>query len=310
MSRYLERAEHFSRVALVQHNLDLEQPEEANAGRWVRVFQSLTLAPPLESKSSAVLQALCFGDEETGSITAVIEGARNNARQVREQISSEMWEELNRLYHTVRDRQDQVTHGDLEEFLRTVKEGAHLFQGLTDSTMSHGEGWQFIRLGQALERAVNTAALLESHYRHFFINTQFDTEFGPDVADYMEWIGLLKSATAFEAYCKVFTASIDPLCVAEFLLLDPLFPHSVRFAVNTLQSALDSIATLSPGRRVSRVQRIAGRLQAELSFAQIDEVMHRGIAETLRHIIESCYEIHECVYEAFVSYPLETALEV
>lgn len=310
MSRYLERAEHVARIVLVHRNLELEQAEDANSGRWQRVFQSLSLNVPVETSTNGVLAQICFGVSDQISITTAIEFARNNARQVREQISSEMWEQLNRLYHAVRHSDFDDQNGEIEEFLQAVKEGAHLFHGLTDSTMSHGEGWQFIQLGQSLERAINTAALLEVHYRHFYLEASFDSEWGPDAAGYLEWIGLLKCATAFEAYCKVHTAAIDPLNIVEFLLLDDQFPHSVRFVVDTLQAALDAIGRLSPGRRVNRVQRIAGRLQAELSFTQIEEVMDRGIANTMQHIRESCYEIHNCVHEAFVSYPIETALEV
>ncbi len=310
MSRYLERAEHIARIVLVHRNLELEQPDDANTGRWQRVFQSLSLSPPVEGPTSSVLTQICFGLEGHTSITSALEFARNNARQVREQISSEMWEQLNRLYHAVRRSDFEDHNGEVEEFLLAVKEGAHLFHGVTDSTMSHGEGWQFIQLGQSLERAINTAALLEVHYRHFYLEASFDSEWGPDAAGYLEWIGLLKCATAFEAYCKVHTAAIDPLNIVEFLLLDDQFPHSIRFVVDTLQAALDTIGRLSPGRRVNRVQRIAGRLRAELSFTQIEEVMDRGIANTMQHIRESCYEIHDCIHEAFVSYPIESALEV
>lgn len=310
MSRYLERAEHIARIVLVHHNLELEQPEQANAGRWERVFQSLSLGAPAECSANAVLAQICFGTENGGSITTAIEAARNNARQVREQISSEMWEQLNRLYHAVRHVENEDHNGGIEAFLIAVKEGAHLFQGLTDSTMSHGEGWQFIQLGQSLERAINTAALLEAHYRQFYQETTFDTEWGPDAAGYLEWIGLLKCATAFEAYCKVRTAAINPLDVVDFLLLDERFPHSIRFVVDTLQTSLEAIGRVSPGRRVNRVQRIAGRLQAELNFTQIEEVLNRGVPNTMQHIRGSCYEIHDCVYEAFVSYPIESALEV
>ncbi len=310
MSRYLERAEHIARIVLVHHNLELEQPEEANAGRWKRVFQSLALDPPIEDSTNSVLSQICFGVESRFSITTSIESARNNARQVREQISSEMWEQLNRLYHAVRHADHEDHNGEIEEFLIAVKEGAHLFHGLTDSTMSHGEGWQFIQLGQSLERAINTAAQLEIHYREFYREASLDSEWGPDAAGYLEWIGLLRCATAFEAFCKVHSATIDPLNVVEFLLLDAQFPHSIRFVVDTLQTALEAIGRLSPGRRVHKVQRIAGRLQAELSFTQIEEVMERGIADTMQHIRESCHEIHNCVHEAFVSYPVESALEV
>jgi uncharacterized alpha-E superfamily protein len=310
LSRYLERAEHTARVVLVQRNLELELGDVASSGRWQRVYQSLLLEPPAVSSAGSVLKQICFQRGGAASITTSIDYARNNARQVREQISSEMWQQLNRLYHAVRHSEIDDSHSAIEEFLTSVNEGAHLFQGLTDSTMSHGEGWQFIQLGQSLERAINTAALLEAHYRHFYLDALSDAEWRPDASNYLEWIGLLKCATAFEAYCKVHTAAIDPMSVAEFLLLDAQFPHSIRFVVDTLQSSLDAIGRLSPGHRVNRVQRIAGRLQAELSFTQIDEVMDRGIANTMQHIREGCYTIHNCVHESFVSYPIESALEV
>lgn len=314
MSRYLERAEHTARVLDVHLNLMLEQPAESSQGRWTRVRATLGIETPaqvpLEEETHAILDELAFHPGNKNSIVSFIMSARDNARQVREQISSEMWEQLNRLFHEVRRAEHgDPLEGDPLEFLHAVKEGAHLFQGLTDSTMSHGEGWHFIQLGRALERTASTANLVTVHFAEFHDPRDLRLDAGPDMADYLEWIGLLKCATAFEAYCKVYTAAIDARRVAEFLVLNGDFPHSLRFAADRLQAATQAIAEVSPSRRGARVERLAGRMKASLGFAQIDEVLGGGLHAFLDDVRKQCAQVHSAVYQGFITYPIETALE-
>ena len=140
--------------------------------------------------------------------------ARENARQVREQISSEMWEQLNRLFHAVkRTTMDELWESSPHEFLAAAKEGSHLFQGITDSTMTHGEGWQFIQVGRYMERAGAVATLLDVHFGDSLAITDFQEQ--------LEWIGLLKSCTAFEPFCRTTRRTVKPERVADFLLLNP-----------------------------------------------------------------------------------------
>ncbi len=117
------------------------------------------------------------------------------------------------------------------EFLTQVMEAVHQFQGVTDSTMSHGEGWQFIQVGRYIERASATASLLEAYHKDLWGAA------GPSERvegnEYLDWMGLLRSATAFEAYCKVYTADLTPERILEFLLLDEEFPHSLRFSIDS-----------------------------------------------------------------------------
>ena len=158
-------------------------------------------------------------------------------------------------------------------FFRSVQEGAHLFQGITDTTMSHGEGWHFIQLGRYVERTDTLGGPigipLFSHLPH-----------PPDQvvegADYLEWVGLLKSCAAFEAYCKAYSAELRPLRIAEFLLLNSDFPHSVRFSVESVHAALEQVGDLTERKAPSPV-RLAGRLRATLIFSQIEEIMADGI---------------------------------
>jgi uncharacterized alpha-E superfamily protein len=314
MSRYLERAENTARILNVHLNLMLEQSEEASRGRWPRVRRSLGLEAPaqltLEDDATEFVHSLSYDLGNRSSIVSSIMGARDNARQVREQISSEMWEQLNRLFHEVRksDHEEYYTAEPMD-FLNAVKEGAHLFQGLTDSTMSHGEGWQFIEMGRYLERAYNTAVLVNVHFAEFVSTGRTVSEAGPDAADYLEWIGLLRCATAFEAYCKVYTASIDPNRVAEFLLLNSQFPHSLKFSVDRMQQTMAAVAEISPSRRGAGVHRLAGRLKASLDFAQVEEVMAGGLAPFLEDIRRQCGGLHSAIYQAYIRYPIETALE-
>jgi uncharacterized alpha-E superfamily protein len=183
-------------------------------------------------------------------------------------------------------------------------EALHQFQGVTDSTMSHGEGWQFIQVGRFLERATATAMLLEAYHKDVWAN--WDT--AAESNEYLEWMGLLRSATAFEAYCKVYTADLSPERILEFLLLDEQFPHSLRFSIDALQTALTAIQLDSGQLRAEQLQRLAGRLQASLSFARVDEILDGDITVYLRRIQQECQQIHAVIYELYVDYSIQAAL--
>ena len=217
-----------------------------------------------------------------------------------------MWTQLNRLFHEVK-RAGSEDLGEVQplEFLNDVKDGSMLFQGITDSTMNHGEGWQFIRLGRCMERAAATAALLDAHFREFLRPPDALGE----AADPLEWVGLLKCCTAFEAYCKVYTAKLSPSRIAEFLLLNAEFPHSARFCVDRVLSALTAIEESTYRRKGESVRRLAGRLRAQLEFSQIDEILAGGLHPYLVRIQKECVNIHSAIHEVYIAYPIEAALE-
>ncbi len=305
MSRYLERAEHTARVINIQLNLMLERGSQSEDLDWVRVGRSLGMESSEDEddwSAESLAQSLLYDASNRSSIVASIVNARENARQVREQISSEMWEQLNRLFHAVRRSSPEAW--DSREFLQSIKEGAHLFQGITDSTMTHGEGWQFIQGGRYLERAVAVSTLLDGHFHEFHQPAQAGAE-----RVYLEWIGLLRSCTAFEAYCKAYTADVKPGRIAEFLVLHPTFPHSIRFSAEALETAIKEIGREAGSRRAARVERIAGRLRATLGFSQIDEIMSGGLHAYLQELLRQCGQVHGALYQTYVSYPIEAALE-
>ena len=219
MSRYLERAEHTARLLDVELQLWLDQSPKVGAGRWRFLVDALQVTgvhgklDPLH-----LAETLVFSRQNSSSIVSCMSAARENLRHVREQCSSEMWEQLNRLYLQVIDRHpDEGWILNSHELFRAVQEGAHLFQGITDATMSHGEGWQYIQLGRYVERTVTLAALMDTH----FLRASPPTDAAVESAEYLSWVGLLRGCAAFEAYCKAQTAEIRPLRIAEFLLLNP-----------------------------------------------------------------------------------------
>src|ERR1044071_4308780 len=307
-SRYLERAEHTARLIDIGLNLMLDQSAAAVERRWGRLLDSVHAPPLLTGTSDAyhITEAMTFDMSNETSIVACIANARENLRQVREQISSEMWEQLNRLFLQVKEtRLDEIWRVTTHEFFRSVKEGSHLFQGITDATMNHGEGWQFIQVGRYIERAAATSTLLDVYTNDLMMRS--DASDAPQ-RNYLDWVGLLKACTAFEAYCKVYTADLRPERVVEFLLLNPDCPRSVRFAVEAMQASFQSIAEATGTRKSGRVNRLAGRLRATLSFGHIDEILESGLRAYLNDVRRQCAQIHEAILQTYVAYPVESAL--
>src|SRR6266536_877024 len=311
MSRYLERAEHTARLIDVNLNQMLDQHAEYADQRWELLRTSLRIPPRGDGTDEAysMTQALTFDASNQASILACITGARDNARQVREQISSEMWEQLNRLYLQMKSTSiEEIWDAEPHKFLVSVKEGAQLFQGIADATMSHSEGWHFIRVGRFIERASATATLIDVHFNAFLdAEWSYSTELLNHL-DYLGWVGLLRSCAAFEAYCKVYTANVQPIRIAEFLLLNAESPHSVRFAAAMMQGALQAIAKATNIRSTGRVERLAGRLRAALDYDQIEEIMSSGMHAYLENIQRQCAQIHSAIYQAYVVYPIDVAL--
>ncbi|MDZ4763616.1 MAG: alpha-E domain-containing protein [Chloroflexota bacterium] len=301
MSRYLERAEHTTRLLDLQLNMMLESPASAEL-RWQRILDGLWVKPSEARDAYTMAEWLTFDASHESSIFSCIVSARENARYVREQISSEMWEQVNLMALRMRQSTiDEIWNDQPHEFFRAIKEGCHLFQGITDSTMNHGEGWQFIQLGRYLERIHATARLLDVHYAAFAETPFHQTVLG----DTAEWIGLLKSCTAFEAYCKVYTADLRPGRIAEFLLLNAEFPHSIRFSVHCAHAALLELEKFTESKRARQVNRLVGRLRALLDYGQIDEIMGGGLGSVLIEVDRVLDLIHDAIYQTYITYPAD-----
>lgn len=299
MSRYFERADHCARVLDATYNLMLNPAKPSTEQRWQKITSRLGLGGEtlnLDPQTAVVKLLSDVGNRS--SIVSCIASARDNASQVREQITSEMWERLNQLYHEITQTAAQVGRdAEPQRLFAVIREGSYQFHGVTDATMNHGEAWHFVQFGKYMERGCALPALLDS---------VFSSATG---ADDLDWVGLLASCSAFEAYCKVYTADLKPERVAEFLLLHSEFPFTVRYSIEQIHTALDAIARTVSFRKVGRIERIIGRLRSSLAYAQIDDIISRDFNRFLNSIIEQCHSLHVAAHELYIDYPIESAFE-
>ena len=299
MSRYFERADNCARVIDATHSLMLSRVEAATDERWFRAMTAMGLTPDAANPDpQQAIRRLAADVTNRASIIACLAAARENASQVREEISSEMWEQLNRLYHEAVSL--SVTVQDEESLMRlvtAVREGSYAFHGVSETTMTHGEGWRFVQLGKFSERACAVSMLLDAY---FGMATQ---------ADDLDWIALLASCAAFDCYCKVFTADLQPARIAELLLVHPEFPYSVRYSVERMYVSLKAITAQSPGRQRAQIARMIGRLRSSLAFSTTSELLAGDLHAFLNGVLDQCRGLHAAVNDAYIDYPIETALQ-
>jgi uncharacterized alpha-E superfamily protein len=309
MSRYLERAENTVRQLDVTMSLMLDPGGASAETRWQRLVSSLGDPAGLEWNGDldSMARTLIFDSVNRSAVTFCVNGARENARQVREEISTEQWQRLNRLFHQIHSPQAQAQfRANMNDLLASIVDGIHLFKGVSDTTMIHGQGWQFIRLGRYLERAYAIATLLEVFQPEIFTTAEREHS----GYQYLEQVGLLRCCTAFEAYCQVYTADITADRILEFLLLNRDFPHAIRYSVDSVMSAVDSIQRTGGRRPPEELTAGIGRLHAMLGYTTIGEILAGNAAAFLHTIRQQCLLIHELVYRYYVQYSIQSALTI
>ena len=300
MGRYLERAEHLSRLSLVMMNAALDNTDAAVHASWI-ALTALGDAESAQIKNAyEAARTLVLDRDHPDSVIAAVTLARENARQVRDQMTTESWERLNLLYLRLISPGAAMAFDDAAAtFLQEIIADLHLFKGASDSTMSHGEGWRFLSLGIHLERAQLIARLLE---------VCFGNQRQEAITDHIALMGLLRMACALEPYLRVYTAEIEPRHILEFLLFDEDFPRSIRFSTGRMQDNLKVLSSQA-GFGGQGPERLAGRLNARLEFADVSQMLDGAEASALLStVVDECADIHKAVYEAFVAYPLELRL--
>jgi len=305
LSRYLERAEHTARQLETSVTLAPDRTPESGARHGIRLLSALQAPDAAKAGLDEFRQLavdLAVGDRDE-SLLECVSLARDNARQVREQISVDMWEELNRLYLRLQAaREDHGWQEQPEDLFREVRHSVYLFKGMTSSTMERGEGWQYMELARFLERVINTSVLLDVHLREFQDGLCGTVE----TADFVEWLSLLRGCASFDAYTRAYTAAIRRLHVLDFLCLNPDFPRSLRFGADRIEDCLRALSRLSGRTQAARVERLAGLLRASLQFVQIEELIDGDISQTLEHVRRQCRLIHHATYQSYISYQLES----
>ena len=299
LNRYVERAENVARFVETNLNLMLDSPRGVKQ-QWEPLVhttgdQDVFEKSYGEANAENVIQFLSFDSNYPNSILSCLQGARENARCVREIISSEMWEHINAFYWMVKNASPDQSLSGLQEFFTEVKLASHLFAGVMNATMSHNEGWHFGQIGRLLERADKTSRILDVKY---YILLPSVKHVGT-ILDQLQWISLLRSASAYEMYRKRIQHRITPHGVAEFLILDREFPRSIQFCLLEAERSLHQITGTPHGTWQNPVERTLGRLRSELGYITIDEIMHIGMHQFLNNLQEEINAIGDNIFETF-----------
>jgi uncharacterized alpha-E superfamily protein len=294
MGRYIERAENVARFIDVNQNLMIDLPHGFGE-QWQPIIDTTgDRAAFLESFGEAtqanVVQFLAFATSNPNSIYSCVLAARENARSVRETISSEMWEQINSLYLLIAAESRMQLAEGLPEFCRQVRMACHLFQGISHSTMSHNEAWHFIRLGTSLERADKTTRILDVKY---FILLPSVSDVGTPYDD-IQWGAVLKSVSGFEMYRKCF-GRITPDRVVAFLLLDGEFPRALRYCIGLADNSLHAITGTRLGNFSCSAEQRLGLVRSELDYAQVEPILQSGLHEFFDALQLKMNTIDECI---------------
>lgn len=294
LARYIERAEDMTRILAVNFHALLDTPPESGRAGWEAIIaitgDSAYFGPAFGEDFSprAVTEFMLWHPDNPDAALTCITQARENARGVREQISVEMWEHLNRLYYIVKDVDRAAVLRSPTEFFRQLRDGSQAFQGITDATLSHGEPYEFMQVGKFLERADKTIRILDVQYA--------DLYHLPDEspAANLQLIAMLKSCSAFEPFRKDQAAQLQSWRVAEFLLLNRLFPRAVLFCVERSQQGLDLIGGDTPRPRgADGAPRSLGRLQADLNYLDIRDVLEDRMDPYLNQLMARLNSVDE-----------------
>jgi uncharacterized alpha-E superfamily protein len=292
MARYVERGIAVSRLIDVTRHLELDVGVEER-DFWGPLVGAVDLSA--EDVSFFLLSDQLNPD----SLVSCVRHARELARGVRESISSEMWEELNTLHQSLALPSAQ-RHGQGESvsFQRLVRQRLQYFQGLVGSTLAHDEPWHFLSLGTYLERADGVVRLLRRQAH--LLAPRHDEETSD--ADMVRWLAVLRSCGSAEAYARFYSLRVEPARIVEFLLLNPVFPQSVRFALAAAEDALGAVAALrsaaanDPGPAV----RTLGRVLADVEYAAIDEVFEMGLEEFLDGVQRSIAQVSDEIIATYL----------
>jgi uncharacterized alpha-E superfamily protein len=302
MGRYMERAEETARLLDVHFHTLLEQSQQTYLLRWdsiirmsgehERFFELYGDATP-----QTVFEFLGFREDNPNSVVGCIARVRENARTIRDRISRELWEDVNSFYHRIRGfRAGSELLAGPHRFCNEVKFSSHQFRGVADDTLTHDEGWQFLRAGRALERAEKTARIVDVEY-HTLLEGRTEHQ-----TDHHQWMAVLKSVAAYEMYRREFHSSIDPRKVAQLLILHPSHPRSIRFNIAELQASLHAISLAAPGTYTTEAERLTGKLHETLLYDRVEDIFDRGLHQFLRDLQRTCRAIGDQIARKYFYY--------
>ncbi len=298
LSRQMERADNLARILGVTSNLVLFGRKEVQEQN---LLAPLTITGTVDAffaahrtlSMPALIAFLALDEANASSIYSCIRRARENGHAMRGQMTSEMWETLNATWIEMRGiRRDDVTGAGATRFFDWVKERSHLFRGVTYGTIVRGEAFNFSRLGTFLERADNTARILDVKY-HVLLPSVEDVG---GALDYYQWAALLRSVSSFSTYRALYRDQIYPIKVAELLLLERRMPRSLAACLEQVRDAIGKIE----GEHDRAAKRLASELYARLTYADIEEIFQGGMHEFLTQCLADMHELGNRVGRAYL----------
>ena len=298
MARYIERAENVARFIGVNLNLQIDLPL-APAHQWQPLIDTSGDTEAFEERygdatQARVIEYLAYDTGNLNSIASCLRAARENARSIRETISSEMWAQVNTMYLQIQSQRSLPEPERLLDAFRDIRMGCHLFQGIADSTMSHNEAWHFLRLGRMLERADKTSRILDVKY---FMLLPSTADVGTPYDD-IHWTAVLKSVSGFEMYRKKF-GRITPASVVDFLVMDHEFPRAVHHCMRAASASLHAITGTPAGSFRYTSEQLLGQLCGELDYTTVDRIIEDGLHEYLDRLQQKMNAVDNSLADDF-----------
>ncbi|WP_026259111.1 alpha-E domain-containing protein [Uliginosibacterium gangwonense] len=298
MARYIERAENLARMLDVNNRMSLMPQSEHEVERlWLATLDSIGLLEAYQQRydevsARNVVHFMALDRKNLGSIYSCLRLARENAHAVRGTLTAELWETINATWLKLREYQlDPLDADELDAFFEWVKLRSHQFRGVSFATMMRDEANCFLRLGTFIERADNTARILDVKYSFIEEAPRRD-----EAGEYYQWSALLHSVSAFEIYRKVYRDLIVPSRVAELLILDPSMPRSLAYCSSEVCNFLDIVAN----QRSRETLRRAGELASGLRYGRIDDVLEAGLHAYLTRFIERINDLGNRIASDFL----------
>ena len=288
LARYMERAENVARMVTVGHRVaSIAQSLGASGDEWLSTLIATGCDRGFfhkysEATSDAVLDYLVRDFDNPSSVLSCLETARRNAHAVRTALTVDMWNALNETWLTMREFAAELSDVDkIPTFLDWVKERSQLFSGAYGSTMLRNDAFYFTRLGTFLERADNTARILDVKY---YVLLPQDEGVG-GALDYFQWQSILRSVSALRSYHWVYHDRLQPWLIAELLILRPEMPRSLLSCYDQINRHLDLLADAYSGKR-GECHRLAGEAYAQLRYGRIQKIFQSGLHEFLTDFID------------------------
>jgi len=307
MARYTERAENTARMLDVNHQTSLlPQPAQFFEQSWKKLLTISKLEESFLSKHDVinrenVLDFMIYETSNPSSIVSCLYAARENARVIRGRITSEVWETQNTTWLELQRILEARHQTDPSRLLEWVKHRCHLFRGVMHGTMLKNEAFYFIRVGTLLERADNTARILENKYEDQAAIQALENDADNNFFDFYHWASLLRSVSAFEIYRQIYSDQVTPKQVAQLLIFNKQMPRSLVCCINELIPLISEVKN----QKSKEIERLLGKLKASLDYSDIDEVFEQGLEEFIETFLERINHIADEFSSAYLV-PLAT----